>query len=374
MRDQCVVVLGLGPSGLFLVRQLSKITSNIYAVGRYDDVGIYSKYIKKNKRYHALTSEELEKIFAEIRDREGQNPTLYICSDQYLSILLEHKEKWADLIDCSRVDFDTLEIINDKNTVNRYCQNHGVKVPESLPYTKYKENPFYPAIIKWVEKKIETAVNPIGKVKICRSDEEFDIMNKTIRDKGIRETDLFVQTYIEGNNDWQFSMGGYYQNGEALANVVVNQIKQYPQGISAEVITSETQVSERIKSISRSFARELNYSGFLEMEYKVDSNTNDIYLLDINPRPWGWVSILGAVYPDFYKVLQGEAPQIKRNMAIWKSPMRILMSKRNKQNVEISTHGRGIKKAYDIRDRQDLMPSIMIYFMAIKKMLRRIKR
>ena len=49
MNNHCVVVLGLGPSGLFLVRQLSKITSNIYAVGRYDDVGMYSKYLKKNK-------------------------------------------------------------------------------------------------------------------------------------------------------------------------------------------------------------------------------------------------------------------------------------------------------------------------------------
>lgn len=372
MNNQCVVVLGLAPPGLFLVRQLSKITSNIYAVGRYDDVGMYSKYLKKNKRYYALTSEELEKAFAEIKDREGQKPVLHICSDQYLSILLEHKEKWTGLIDCSGVDFNTLEIINDKNTVNRYCQKHGVKIPESLPYAIFKEKPFYPAIIKWVEKRIETAVNPIGKVEICRSEEEFEIINKTIRNSGIQESDLFVQAYIEGNNDCQFSVGGYYQSGKVLADVVVNQIKQFPQGISAEVITSKTSISARIKSISQSFASEINFSGFLEMEYKVDSNTNIIYLLDINPRPWGWVSILGAVYPDFYKVLQGKTPQTKRNMAIWKSPMRILIGKRNRLNVENAMREKGIEKAYDIKDRQDLKPSVMIYLMAIKKIFRRI--
>lgn len=373
MNNHCVVVLGLGPSGLFLVRQLSKITSNIYAVGRYDDVGMYSKYLKKNKRYYALTSADLEKVFTEIKDREGQKPILYICSDQYLSILLENKEEWDNLIDNSKADFNTLEIINDKNTVNKYCQKHGVKVPDSLSFTKFKEKPFYPAIIKWVEKRIETAVNPIGKVKICRSKEEFDAINKTILESKIQESDLFVQTYIEGNNDCQFSAGGYYQDGEALAIVVVNQIKQYPQGISAEVITVETQISERIKGISRSFAKELNYSGFLEMEYKVDSITNTIYLLDVNPRPWGWVSVLGAVYPDFYKVLQGKAPQEKRNIAVWKSPIRILIGKKNKQNVEVSMPKGKLEKAYDIKSRQDLMPSIMIYLMAIRKILRRIE-
>ena len=109
------------------------------------------------------------------------------------------------------------------------------------------------------------------------------------------------------------------------------------------------------------------------MEYKVDSITNTIYLLDVNPRPWGWVSVLGAVYPDFYKVLQGKAPQEKRNIAVWKSPIRILIGKKNKQNVEVSMPKGKLEKAYDIKSRQDLMPSIMIYLMAIRKILRRIE-
>lgn len=82
-----VIILGLGPAGLFLVRQFSNITSNIYAVGRPDDVGMYSKFVKKDKKFYAVTGEELEFAFKTIREREVQKPVLQICSDKHLSIL-----------------------------------------------------------------------------------------------------------------------------------------------------------------------------------------------------------------------------------------------------------------------------------------------
>ena len=116
------------------------------------------------------------------------------------------------------------------------------------------------------------------------------------------------------------------------------------------------------------------YSGFLEMEYKVDAVTHDIYLLDVNPRPWGWVSILGTVYTDFYRVLEGKRPEAELQPTLWKSPMRVLMGKNNSQNVEPEASSKNYRKAYDIKDFNDPKPSIMIYIMAAKKIMRRIKR
>ena len=374
MNNSPVIVLGLGPAGLFLVRQLAHITDNIYAVGRPDDVGMYSRYVRKEKRHYAVTSEELEKVFLKIRAGETQKPILYICSDQYLSILIEQQGKWEQMVDLAGTGFDTLQLINDKNTINAYCVNHGVRIPESISYGEFRNHRNYPVIIKWVEKRIETAVNPIGKVKVCRSDAEFEAVDKAVRDGGIGDDELFVQTYIEGKNDCQYSIGGYYKDGEALADVVVNQVKQEPQGISAEVVTVEVPVCNDLRRITREFAKELSYSGFLEMEYKVDAVTQEIYLLDVNPRPWGWVSILGTVYTDFYRVLEGKRPGAESQSALWKSPMRVLMGKSNSQNVEPNANSKSYKKAYDIKESSDLRPSIMIYIMAVKKIMRRIKR
>lgn len=374
MTNRPVIVLGLGPAGLFLVRQLSNITSNIYAVGRPDDVGMFSKYIEKRRKYYAVTAIELEDAFKAIRKCAGKKPELYICSDQYLSILLEKKERWGELVELAGADFNTLALINDKNTINDYCQKHNVKIPLAVSLSEYRENPFYPAIIKWVEKRIENAVNPIGKVKVCYNKEEFEIVDKTIRERGIQDSELFVQFYIEGKNDFQYSVGGYYQTGEVFADVVVKQVKQQPQGISAEVVTTSVgSIYDDIHRITESFAKELQYSGFLETEYKVDANTGEIYLLDANPRPWGWISILGTVYSDFYQVLNGNKPKAEFRKTVWKSPMRILAGKKNKQNVKPNDNLQGYLTAYDIKDRSDPMPSLMIYLMAAKKLIRRIK-
>ena len=285
MNNNPVIVLGLGPAGLFLVRQLSHVTSAIYAVGRPDDVGMYSKHIPRSNRFYAVTADELQKTFAVIKDKAGQVPLLYICSDQYLSILIERKELWNGLVQLAGSDLEMLAMINDKNTINDYCEKHGVRIPQTFSYTGFKNSKTYPVIVKWVEKRIETAVNPIGKIKVCRSDAEFEAVDKVIGEGSIREDELFVQTYVEGQNNSQFSVGGFYKDGMPLAEVVVNQIKQQPQGISAEVITASDPVCGELIEISHSFTKVLGYSGFLEMEFKVDEVSRQVFLLDVNPLP-----------------------------------------------------------------------------------------
>ncbi len=373
MKRSPVIVLGLGPAGLFLVRQLSHLTESIYAIGRYDDVGMYSRHIDKKKRYYAYNADELKDAFSKIKEIEEMKPLLFISSDQYLSILLDKKNEWSEQIELAGANIDTLELINDKNAINAFCQLNGVRIPESVTYSEFQlqRRRMYPVIIKWVEKRIETAVNPIGKVKVCWNDTEFLAVDRAVKEGGIHAEDLFVQAYINGKNDCQFSVGGYYNNGVPLAEVAVNQIKQYPQGISAEVITSSNPICTDLKQISGCFVSELNYTGFLEMEYKVDARTRETYLLDVNPRPWGWISILGAVYLDFYKVLDGQKPIATPQNAVWKSPLRILAGKKNKQNVEPQEDIMGFKTAYDIRDRDDSYPSAVIYYMTFKKIVKR---
>lgn len=374
MKNKPVIVLGLGPAGLFLVRQLSHITDDIYAIGRHDDVGAYSKYVSREKRFYATSEKDLRDVFKRIKNAEVDKPLLFVCSDQYLSILLENSGQWNEYFVLAGSSFDTLKMINDKNTINKFCKEHNLNIPVSLSLAEFRDNRSFPAIIKWVKKRIETAVNPIGKISVCQNDEDFNRIDAIIRKNNIHDDELFVQSYIVGKNDCQFSVGGFYQSGKCLASVVVNQIKQYPQGISAEVVTCSSAVSDRLQIITNDFVEVLDYTGFLEMEFKLDEQTSEIYLLDVNPRPWGWVSILGAVYSDFYRVLFGEKPNSKPQNAVWKSPVRILLGHKNQQNVHVEFDLNGYNTAFDIKDRKDFFPSIMVILMALKKIIRRIRQ
>ena len=151
MKNKPIIVLGLGPAGLFLVRQLAYITDNIYAVGRHDDVGMYSKYVTKEKHFYATNEKELRDVFKIIKNTEIDKPTLYVCSDQYLSILLENSDQWSEYFILAGSGFDTLKLINDKNTINKFCKEHNLDIPVTLSLAEFRDNRHFPAIIKWVE-------------------------------------------------------------------------------------------------------------------------------------------------------------------------------------------------------------------------------
>lgn len=370
---RAVIVMGLGPSGLFLVRQLHHWTDQIYGVGREDDVGLYSRYIRKERRYRATTKEEVMRVFSQIFQESGEKPLLYLSSDQYLTLLLELGDQIEAYVELAGSGLDTLRLINDKERTVRFCRENGIGIPDSYEFASFMEAdaPHYPVIVKWNEKTLCAGKNPVGKVKVCRSKEEFQTLFAQVKEAGVDPAALHVQTYIEGDNGHQYSVGGYYQDGTPLAMVAVNQIKQYPQGISAMVLSRNNDITRELEKRSRSFAENLKFSGFLEMEYKEDANSHDIYLLDINPRPWGWVSALGSAYADFYKVLQGERPSDQPKPVVWKSPMRCLLSVRNKKNAAKPSDLSGYRRAFDIYDREDRTPGVMIYAMAFKKLLGR---
>ena len=374
MNDKPYIVLGLGPSGLFLVRQLQKISSNIYGIGRNDDVGLYSKYINKKKRFVAESEESLLYVFQQIRSIEGEKPVLYICSDQYLSLLLQAKTNFETYFTLAGSDFSVLRIINDKNRVNLHCLSIGIKIPFVISFEQAMQDPFleYPVIVKWKEKRLNERTKPVGKVQICASKEDLDALHKKLQSCMISTGDFFVQQYIAGDNHWQYSVGGYYHSGKALAQVVVNQMKQYPQGISAQVATVSNEYEDPLRQLTNRLAGSLNFTGFLEVEYKVNPTNNDIYLLDINPRPWGWVSILGSVYSDFHLALMNKKPYADSPKAIWKSNLRCLLSFRNPNNSNISFDSAGYSRARDIYDPKDKIPSFMLYLMALKKVVKRI--
>lgn len=368
-QHQAVIVMGLGPSGLFLTRQLSHVTSNIYAIGRNDDVGMYSRYIAKERRYWATSREDILAALKLIVKLEGEKPLLYISSDQYLTLLLEIKDELEALVTLAGVDFETLNLINDKERTMDFCRNHHIEIPESFSFSQFEQmqEKAYPVIIKWNEKVLHAGKNPIGKVKICASQKDFSALAQQIREAGVDIASVHVQSYICGDNGQQYSVGGYYCEGVFLAGITVNQVCQYPQGISAMVRSVDNPLTKQLEKISLSFAQSLGFTGFLEMEYKVDMKTDIPYLLDINPRPWGWVSALGAAYEDFYKVLLDQRPSSYRRPVLWKSPLRYLLSVRNPKNVALKQDGIVYKKAWDIADHQDKLPGIMVYAMAFKK-------
>lgn len=373
INNRSVIILGLGPSGLFLTRQLHKLTDKIYAIGRLDDVGMYSKYIDKTHRFYASSTDELVSALKKISLYAKEKPALFISSDQYLTLLLSENVDWNKYADIIGSDFQTLKLVNDKQTIIEFCKSHNICTPLSYTFAEFETNSErqFPVIVKPNEKQLHPKKNPIGKVRICHTQEEFECLLGEMAKLQTNPKEYHIQSYIEGNNAQQYSIGGYYLNGEPLAEITVNQIKQYPQGISALVITSDDENAKHIKQISRDFAKELSFSGFMESEFKIDQVTLQPYLLDVNPRPWGWISVLGSAYDDFHCVFEGKKVNMLNHPVLWQSKIRRFLSFKNKNNADVEIRESEYMKAYDIFDAFDRKPSLMIYVMTLKKLFKK---
>jgi len=373
------IIFGLGTAGLFLGRQLSKNCISVIGIGRSDDVGLYSKHIQG---YVAETKLEIDKVLNKIIKNESETPKAYICSDQYLTLLLEEYPEVFSMLDFIGCEIDVLELINNKSRISNYCNNIGINTPRTYEYREIinQDNLKFPLIFKLNTKELTISNNPIGKIKIINNSVELSKLMSELDNSSILKDDIMIQTYVQGDNSKQFSYGGFIREGQECAGIIVNQLRQYPQGISSLVVeVIDNNLRKQIMEIVNKFIKTINYSGFLEMEFKVSNGV--LYLMDINPRPWGWVSILGEKYTNFNLLFStSEKTTLNRNenLCIWKSPIRNFISYfkgTNNAKIPKTIKGKCSRKnlAYDIYDPDDIKPVFAIYMVGFQKIIKRIR-
>lgn len=373
------IIFGLGTSGLFLLRQLAKLDTNIVCIGREDDIGFNSKY---GIKYIAKSSESIKNVVEETCNKSTAKPKGYICSDQYLTILTEEYPEVFNKIEFIGPDLDTYRLINNKDRILKYCKDLDFNIPKEFQFEEISllKSEEFPIIIKWNSKQMDLPKNPIGKTKIINSIEDFNLVKNLAISHKIDLKQLFGQTYISGDNSSQYSFGGYFYEGVELAGIVVNQIRQFPQGVSSFVKEIENkEIEKQIRNSVTRFAKSLKYTGFLEMEFKIDSKSGILYLLDINPRPWGWVSILDKKYKNFYMILESQYIKLEKSNLVlsWANFARDIVSalknpwNSKRENESFLNSYLSNNLVFDIFDKNDLKPTLSIPRTGIVKLVKK---
>lgn len=153
------------------------------------------------------------------------------------------------------------------------------------------------------------------KFKVINNKSELDELSSVF------EHCLF-QPYLDPKKFKQIAFAGYF-TGDSNSLIVVQQLNQYPIGVSSYVELTN-QYNKYLDEIS-SFLNEINYKGFIELECKV-SKEGEIFLLDINPRTWGWFYFYLSGVLNFDEVILKEAkPQLEIKSG-WVNLPRLMMS------------------------------------------------
>lgn len=133
-----------------------------------------------------------------------------------------------------------------------------------------------------------------------------------------------VQPYFSESDYSQIAVAGFF-DGSASSLIAVEQKNHYPKGISAYVIDRTNTYRQPIEHITK-YLNELNYRGFIEFEFKKSKLDDEIYVMDINPRTWGWSYYYLNGLRNFKEVISEKVPAEVKLKKAWINLPRLMMA------------------------------------------------
>lgn len=294
-----VVVLGLSPTGLYVIRELS--TNGFCLLGVTDEkaCGQYTRYLNHPDKFWCIqdNSELLERLY-DLADTAEKKPVLLPTSDRYVDLISSNREvlKQKFIFQESYVSGLSNQLL-DKGLFYRLCGQHGIEAPQVWEPLARSDlaglisHIHYPCIIK--PKLIHLARQWMSgnKVFLIKDRTEYENVVSSLPDELVTS---LVQEVIPGPEDNITLFAGYFdKQGKALQVFTARKLRQYPPGFgSASFVSSE--ICRETVDLSIQFMEALGFRGICGTEFKRDPRDGKLKIIEINPRPTLWFSLSTA--------------------------------------------------------------------------------
>ncbi len=292
---QAIILDGQLKSALATVRALGE-KGVLVSVGaeRPTAMSLHSRYAQNTFVYPSPYTQQracIDAVRAEAL-RMGGKPVVYAFSDATFLSLYMYRSELADVVTIAFPDEKSMEIAFDKAATYSLARVSGVPtITTYTPQTRTEvqqvgEMLTYPAVVKtrrsvtWHE-----GVGTFGSVQFVSSAPElekvfFEIFEKT------HEYPL-IQVLVRGE---EYGVEMLAEKGNVYARVVHHRLRSLSPTGGASVL-KETMDESDLKRILIEYAeilvQKLAWSGPIMVEFKVDADTREPYLMEINGRFWG---------------------------------------------------------------------------------------
>lgn len=317
-----IILDGELKSALAAVRSLGKAGVLVSVGGPRDtSMTIHSKYANSTFVYpspYTHQTEFLESIMREAK-KLGAKPLVYAFSDATYLSLFTHKETLKEYMTLVFPETQSVEIAYDKAATYSLAKVSGI--PTITTYTpvtpeevqQLGETLVYPAVIKtrrtvtWRD-----GVGHFGSASFVHSKEE--LRQKFLALKGELGEEPLIQDFIRGE---EYGVEMLAREGKIYAKVTHHRIRSLSPTGGASVL-KETIASgplrDSLETYAETLVTKLSWTGPIMVEFKVEGDTHEPYLMEINGRFWGSLPLSIAAGVDmpalFYKdVIDNERPE-----------------------------------------------------------------
>ncbi|MFC3417964.1 hypothetical protein ACFOLA_00415 [Salinicoccus hispanicus] len=282
-----LAIIGMNSIGIDLYLTLKKKCSRVYLIGKEDEPGMAI-----NQHAITLRKNDVNNIISIVNENIKSRCILYFTNDIYTDLIMEEHIReniwFNENIIYYGIDYAFYSKMRKKESYHGFLEKYGLNTPASYDSPSLAGELEFPIICKY---------NGIG-------NENYKYKNKLIMTRAEFEKEItqdhisayIFQKYYPKEDYSQYSYGCFVNGGEILADIYVRQVGQYPKGVSTLVIEEKERPDDFIISVGNLLRAEA-YSGFIEFE--ILRNEDNIVVIDINPRPWGWFYILNFKYRNF---------------------------------------------------------------------------
>ena len=351
-----IIVIGLTPQGLSVLRVLSMAGHNVIAFYQNKkNIGVKSKF---GTKIQFADSGDLRRLIRETASKYNGKLLCYITSGELLAMILREYKELYDICDVISGPFETIEKLAHKDIMYQIAISKGFKVAKHYTLDKFSEGDLeFPIFMK---RNYEIPL--FFKATIIEDKKEFDSYMSRIKEK--EKKDILVQEFINipSKNLMEITAQAFFSCGKMLGVFIANQERRLKKGLTSyiEEIT-DTEILSHISTLVQEFMLDLKYTGFAEFEFMYNTENKELYFVEVNTRTCGLQSSLYHKWSNLDDVLSNpyNAPILvpRSNKPLrWMNisrDIRVRIQRKNFRNIfDI------FRSKYDIFTLSDIKPFI----------------
>lgn len=311
------VVIGGEHPGLGIARSLGQRGIPVCVIDDQHSISQFSKYVSRVVRVKDLRDEDrtVESVLEIGRQLGLKGWILYPTRDETVAAFSRHRERLSEVFRVTTPDWQCTKWAWDKKNTYEKAESLGIPVPRTF-------NPRCEADLISLFGRLPLAIKPAVKenffyatgAKAWRAETADQLVALFRRAaKQIRPEEILVQEIIPGDGLCQYSYCAFFRDGAAQSTLVARRLRQHPREFGRAATYVETVNLPEVEELSSRFLRSIDYYGLVEIEFKRDPRDNQLKLLDVNARTWGFHSLGAAAGVDFPYLLY--ADQIEQSVA-----------------------------------------------------------
>jgi predicted ATP-grasp superfamily ATP-dependent carboligase len=309
------LVLGADYRGLGTIQSLGRHGVRVWVLHETSrGVGSFSRYAERSVHWPEGDEDAKVSFLLELADRSGLHGwVLFPTRDDTTALCACKREELAQVYTVTTPPWDVLHWAHDKRLTHQLAADAGVPFPrtwEPGPDGVEELDCSFPAILKPAVKNV---ASQLADDKAWRVDDRASLVTRYREAlEQMPAEHLLVQELIRGDGHHQFSFAALALEGRPIASLVARRTRQYPMDFGRASTFVETIDAPEVAALGTIVIEAMGYTGLVEVEFKLDSDRDELKLLDINPRVWGWHTIGRRAGIDFslllWQLVHGDVP------------------------------------------------------------------